>query len=175
MRTIRFNWAGLVCGGGRTSLRGLWVSGCLALTALAGEPAAEPSPAAPKPAVVQATAPAAPAPDALLRDWGIQITALRPSANGNLIDFRYRVVDPEKASVFANTKVKPVLIDQESGTSLHVPSMPKVGPLRSTNPRLRAGKIYTALFANPGARVKGGHKVTVVFGDFRAENLTVKE
>lgn len=107
--------------------------------------------------------------------WGIEVSALRLSAHGNLVDFRYRVVDPEKAAVLTNTKIKPVLVDQESGRELRVPSMPKVGQLRSTAQHLVAGKIYTALFANPGGVVKNGHKVTIVFGDFRAENLTVSE
>lgn len=107
--------------------------------------------------------------------WGIEVSALRLSAHGNLIDFRYRVVDPGKAVVLGNAKIKPVLVDQESGRELHVPSMPKVGQLRSTTQHLVAGKIYTALFANPAGAVKNGHKVTIVFGDFRAENLTVSE
>ncbi len=106
--------------------------------------------------------------------WGIEVNALRLSANGNMLDFRYRVIDPEKAAILGSAKIKPVLIDQESGAQLHVPSMPKVGQLRSTQ-RLVAGKIYTALFANPGAAVKKGQLVTIVFGDFRAENLTVSD
>jgi hypothetical protein len=105
--------------------------------------------------------------------WGIEVTALRVSAQGNLIDFRYRVLDAEKASLLGDPKNKAKLIDQETGKELHVPSMPKVGQLRSKSNRPTNGKVYTALFANPGAVVKPGQKVTVVIGDFRAENLTV--
>jgi hypothetical protein len=105
--------------------------------------------------------------------WGIQVSAIRLSANGNILDFRYRVMDPDKAAILGSSSVKPLLIDQETGAELHVPSMPKVGPMRSTAQRLRAGKIYIALFSNPHGDVKKGHKVTVVFGDCRAENLIV--
>lgn len=122
-----------------------------------------------------ATPSAKPAAEDLAAHWGIEVSALRLSAKGNLVDFRYRVIDPAKAAILGSTQIKPVLIDQTSGAELHVPSMPKVGPLRSTAQRLVAGKIYTALFSNPGLRVKKGHNVTIVFGDFRAENLTVGE
>ncbi len=114
-------------------------------------------------------------PQDLADRWGIEVTAIRLSAHGNMIDFRYRVLDTEKASVLGDPSVKPVLIDHDNGAQLRVPSMPKVGQMRSTAQRLHAGRIYTALFANPGGTVKKGHKVTVVFGDFRAEGLTVGE
>lgn len=111
----------------------------------------------------------------LAERWGIEVTAIRLSAHGSMIDFRYRVLDAEKASALGNPSVKPVLTDHDNGAQLHVPSMPKVGQLRSTAQRLRAGKIYTALFTNPGGAVKKGHKVSVAFGDCRAENLVVDE
>jgi hypothetical protein len=106
--------------------------------------------------------------------WGIQITALRISAAGNVIDFRYRVTDSDKASALGNPKSKPALIDKITGKILYVPNT-KAGQMRSTGQRLAAGKTYTALFANPGKVVKPGNKVTIVIGDFRAEDLTVGE
>jgi hypothetical protein len=106
--------------------------------------------------------------------WGIQITALRISAAGNVIDFRYRVTDSDKASALGNSKLKPALIDKATGKSLFVPNT-KAGQMRSTGQRLAAGKTYTALFTNPGKLVKSGSKVTIVIGDFRAEDLTVGE
>jgi len=134
-----------------------------------------PEPRSINPAAVTTNSIAGPAPQELAARWGIEVKALRLSANGNLIDFRYRVTDPEKAAIMGSAKIRPVLIDLDSGAQLHVPSMPKVGQLRSTTQRLVAGKIYTALFANPTGAVKKGHKVTIVFGDCRAENLTVDE
>ena len=106
--------------------------------------------------------------------WGIQITALRISAAGNVIDFRYRVTDSDKASALGNSKLKPALIDKATGKSLFVPNT-KAGQMRSTGQKLAAGKTYTALFTNPGKLVKSGSKVTIVIGDFRAEDLTVGE
>lgn len=109
---------------------------------------------------------------ALESKWGIQITALRVSAAGNVIDFRYRVTDAEKASVIGNPDSKAELRDRTSGKSLHVPST-KAGPMRSTGQKLTVGRTYTALFTNPGKVVKVGNKVDIIIGDFRAENLIV--
>lgn len=110
----------------------------------------------------------------LKEKWGIEVTSLRLSANGRMIDFRYRVFDPAKAATLGDPHSKPCLIDQATGARLKVPNMPKIGPLRQTATRLEAGKIYFALFANAGLVVKSGCKVTVEIGDFRAENLTVE-
>lgn len=42
--------------------------------------------------------------------WGIKVKSLRLSAGGNLLDLRYRVTDPEKASVlFKDKKTSPTL------------------------------------------------------------------
>ena len=107
--------------------------------------------------------------------WGVKVESLRTSANGHLLDFRYRIKDPDKALPLVDRRNKPYLIDQESGKVLSVPNTAKVGPMRST---VRYGKpkddrVYFVLFGNPGI-VKSGDRVTVVIGDFRAENLTVQ-
>jgi len=104
--------------------------------------------------------------------WGIKIEGIRLSAAGYMLDFRYRVIDPEKAAPLFDRQTKPYLIDQESGAKFIVPSPPKVGPLRTSNPP-QADRTYFILFANPGKYVKQGNKVTVVIGEFKAENLTV--
>ena len=113
-------------------------------------------------------------PESLEQKWGMQVTSLRLSANGYMVDFRYKVVDPEKAATLGDPKAKPYLLDQATGAKLVVPRSPKVGPLRQSATQLAAGKIYFALFSNPGKLVKKGNKVTVVIGDFKAENLIVE-
>jgi len=104
--------------------------------------------------------------------YGIEIQGIRMIGAGRLLDFRYKVIDPEKASPLMDSRAKPHLIDQESGSKLGVPSSPKVGSLRQKTRQPIAGKIYFILFGNPGV-VKPGGKVTVVIGDFKAENLIV--
>jgi hypothetical protein len=106
-------------------------------------------------------------------NWGIEITSLRMSAAGHMIDFRYRVLDAKKAETLFDRANKPYLIDQKSEKVLAVPSMGKIGPLRTSN-KPQEGRIYWMFFGNPGGLVKAGNKVTVVIGDFRAEDLVVQ-
>jgi hypothetical protein len=90
-----------------------------------------------------------------------------------MLDFRYRVVDAEKAAPLFDRKNKAYLIDQASGAKFLVPESPKVGALRTTRPPT-PGKNYVILFGNPDRFVKKGNRVTVMIGDFKAENLVVE-
>lgn len=116
---------------------------------------------------------AAPEEGQLAGQWGIEITSVRLTANDHMIDFRYRVVDAEKAKELFVRENKPALIHQESGKVLVVPATAKVGPLRNSDTP-KEGKIYWMFFGNAGMLVKPGDKATVVIGEFRAENLTVE-
>jgi hypothetical protein len=113
---------------------------------------------------------------ALKERWGIEVIGIRRTAAEYMLNFQYRVTDPDKALALFDRKIKPYLIDQTSGAAMMVPSPPKIGPLRQTtrNSGPVAGKTYFIFFANPAKFIKQGNKVTVVIGDFRAENLTVK-
>jgi hypothetical protein len=105
--------------------------------------------------------------------WGIHIEAVRLTAEGHLIDFRYRVVDPYKAENLMRRGDQAYLIDQASGAQLPVP-VTKVGQLRGTGQKPTAGRIYTVMFSSGAGVVRQGSAVTVVIGEFRAENLVVE-
>ncbi|MFZ5799349.1 MAG: hypothetical protein ACYCYR_11145 [Desulfobulbaceae bacterium] len=105
--------------------------------------------------------------------WGIEITSLRMTAAGHMIDFRYRVLDPEKARPLFDRRNKAYLIDEASGKVLSVPTTAKIGPLRTTGD-IKEGRIYWMFFGNTTGLVKAGSKATVVIGDFRAEHLVVE-
>jgi hypothetical protein len=104
--------------------------------------------------------------------WGIRILGIRRSAANYMLDFRYRVLDAEKAKPIFHRKTRPYLIDQASGTKLIVFSSPKTGPMRSTDTP-KVDRNYFTFFANPGRFIQAGNKVTVVIGDFKVENLVV--
>jgi hypothetical protein len=108
--------------------------------------------------------------------WGVEVLGVRRSAVGYMLDFRYKVIDPDKAAPLLNRKSKTFLIDEASGSTVQVPVPAKIGPLRQTirNSKPKAGRIYMVIFANPGRFIEPGSKVTVAIGDFRAENLTVQ-
>jgi hypothetical protein len=106
--------------------------------------------------------------------WGVEITSLRVTAAGSMIDFRYRVIDPVKAAELGDPESRLCLIDQASGVKMQVPSFPKTGPMRQTAKQLKTGRIYFIFFANAGRLVHSGSRVTIEIGDFRAENLVVE-
>lgn len=105
--------------------------------------------------------------------WGVEIERMRLTANGYMLDFRYRVLDPLKAMPLFDRNIKPYLIDEATGAMFAVPDPPKIGALRTTR-KPKPDRNYFIMFANPGKFVKPGNKVTVVIGDFRAENLIVQ-
>ena len=90
-----------------------------------------------------------------------------------MLDFRYRVVDAEKAKPLFRRKSRPQVIDQASGARMGVYSSPKTGPMR-TSDIPKVDRNYFIMFANPGRYIEVGNKVTVVIDDFRVENLTVQ-
>jgi hypothetical protein len=107
------------------------------------------------------------------RQWGVDVLGVRSTAAGYMLEFRYRVVDAEKARPLFERRTKPLLVDEASGATFAVPTPPKTGALRSSNPPL-AGRTYWMVFANPGGYVKPGRRVSVVIGEFRADGLVVQ-
>jgi hypothetical protein len=105
--------------------------------------------------------------------WGVGELRIKVAESGRLIRFDYRVLDPEKAAALNDKKAEPELLDAEARVKLVVPQMEKVGKLRqSSTPK--AGMTYWMAFSNPTFAVKRGHRVDVVIGSFRANNLMVE-
>ncbi len=107
------------------------------------------------------------------KEWGVEVIGVRPSAAGYMLDFRYRVLDAEKAAELVNRKVKPYLIVEKDGSTLRVPVTSKLGPLRQSAQFAKENRNYFMFFANPNRHVKSGDLVTVVIGDFKTEHLLV--
>lgn len=106
---------------------------------------------------------------------GIRMEGLRLSAAGYILDFRYRVLDPELAAPLLDRKIRPYLLDEATGAQLGVPDTAKLGQLRTTGRnKVTAEQDYFILFANPGRIVQSGNRMTLVMGDLRIENLVVR-
>jgi hypothetical protein len=104
--------------------------------------------------------------------WGVDSLGVKWAESGEIIRFTWRVLDAAKAVPLSDKKLQPVLIDQQAGVKLVVPSLEKVGQLRqSSTPE--AGRSYWMAFSNKGRLVKRGDRVTVVIGQFRADGLVV--
>ena len=105
--------------------------------------------------------------------WGVGELRVKVAESGSLIRFNYRVLDPQKAVALNDKKAEPVLFDAQAGVKLVVPQMEKVGKLRqSSTPK--TGMAYWMAFSNPTQAVRRGHRVDVVIGSFRANNLIVE-
>jgi hypothetical protein len=108
------------------------------------------------------------------QELGIKVLSLRLSAEGYIVDFRYKAVDPVKAELLFSRQIKPYLQHEATGKVIEVPTPAKIGPLRQTTNKPEAGKGYFMLFGNPGRFIHSGDKVTFIMGDHRIEHLTVE-
>ena len=107
------------------------------------------------------------------RKWGVEILFVRRTAAGYMIEFRYKVLDPEKAKPLFTRKTKPVMTHVETGTRLAVPTPAKTGALRNSDPPV-ADRTYWMFFANNGNVVQPGDRVDIQIGDFLVEGLVVQ-
>ena len=107
------------------------------------------------------------------RRWGVEVMDVRQTAAGYMLEFRYRVLDAEKAKPLFERQTKPALIHAETGATLIVPTPAKTGALRNSNPPIE-GRTYWMFFANPGKLVKSGQHVNVEIGEFRVDGLVVR-
>jgi hypothetical protein len=107
------------------------------------------------------------------RRYGVDHLQVRSTASGNSLEFRYHVLDVEKAKVLSDKRSVPALIDVRTGNRLAVPTMEKIGALRQTaTPEL--GREYWMVFSNPGKMVKPGQRVDIAIGTFRVSGLIVE-
>ncbi len=109
----------------------------------------------------------------LENEWGIELVRLGLSAAGYMIDFRYKLIDPEKADSLFNRKTKLYLVHQKTSKTIPVYNPAKVGPMRQTAIEPKSGRNYFIMFANPGRLIQPGDKITLIVGDSKIENLTI--
>jgi len=107
------------------------------------------------------------------RQWGIEPMFIRQTAGGYMLEFRYKVLDAEKAAPLFERRTKPILTHADSGARLIVPTPAKTGALRNSNAPIE-GRIYWMFFANPGQLVKPGQLVSIDIGKFHADRLVVQ-
>ena len=107
------------------------------------------------------------------RHWGIEVLFVRQTSAGYMLEFRYKVLDAEKARALFERQTKPMLTHVDSGARFVVPASPKTGALRNSNPPL-ADHTDWMFFANPGKFVKPGDTVSIEIGDFVANSIVVQ-
>lgn len=101
--------------------------------------------------------------------WGIRVTQIATTADGGMVDFRYQVVDPDKAlAMMDDLSTTPVLVAEDSGTLVNSAAM------MANKHDLHAGVIYFLLFRNTDGSIKAGRPVSVVIGDLRLEHVIAR-
>lgn len=107
------------------------------------------------------------------RNWGIEVIGVRPVSSGYMLNFRYRILDPEKAKILHDQKTKAYLRDEATGTMLAVPAMENIGELR-TGSTPEPGRTYFMIFGDPGKLVKAGSRVSILIGDLHIDDVIVE-
>ena len=106
------------------------------------------------------------------RNWGVDIVGVHLVTSGHMLEFRYRVLDAQKAARVNKKQANAFLIDEKSGARLTVPVMEKIGQLRQTAAP-EDGKTYWMVFGNEGKIVHPGDKVDISIGEFHLHGLAV--
>lgn len=107
------------------------------------------------------------------RTWGVDIVGVRLVSTEWMLEFKFRVLDPDKAAPLLDEHAKPYLVDDASGARLGVPAMENVGELRQhTTPN--SNRIYFMIFGNANKIVPRGGHVSVAIGQFQASGLPVQ-
>ena len=102
----------------------------------------------------------------LENEFGIRIRLVGITASGGLVDFRYRVVDLDKAlPLLGSHENMPGLVDEASGVALIAPE----GMMHHNV--LEADRTYFMHYPNAGNKIKPGSEVAVVMGDIRVESV----
>ncbi len=129
-------------------------------------------------AAEQGARPAAPAAPkettAAAEKLGIKSLGVWLLAAGNMLEFRYVVLDAKKSKPTFDKKLKTYLLEQGSGEKLDIPVDTKFGPVRASSRAPEVGREYYIMFKNFGHAVKRGSVVTLVIGDSKLENITVQ-
>lgn len=113
-------------------------------------------------------------PDTVEREWGVRITRLTLIAASGLVDLRYQVTDPEKASKVLDPEQSVYLLDEGNGKSVTTAQFPKLGNLRSQDGEPEAGREYFMGFSNPDGMFEAGDHVTLAVGSHRLEHVPVQ-
>jgi hypothetical protein len=116
-----------------------------------------------------ATVVASPEPRPAPSEAKLTVLSLRTTANGDLLDVRYKLTGVERVS--GDTKETYVL-DPATGERLGALGVSRVG-LLSTKHVDKAGTSFLIL-QNPGKKIKAGDRVTIVISGARADDVLVE-
>lgn len=102
--------------------------------------------------------------------WGIRPTLVAATADGGLVDFRFVVLDPEKASLLLGTEANlPVLRTEDRGTLVN-----SAAAMAGGRHDYNAGQTYFLLYRNTNGAIRPGTPLSILFGDLRIEHVVAR-
>jgi hypothetical protein len=110
--------------------------------------------------------PGTPASEAAIADkWGIRITHIAVLADGGLIDFRFQVLDPDKAAPLFELATRPIMIAEKTGKQVDSLYHPPHGH------DVVAGQSQYFIYNDNHGAIQSGTSVSVLLGDLRLEHV----
>lgn len=98
--------------------------------------------------------------------FGVRFAFLAVTADGGMVELRYRVVDEGRAANFGHyTETAPMLISEDTGEVVDVTIM------GLHNHRVEPGRQYYVLYRNTGGAIKSGRPVTIAVGDLELKHV----
>jgi hypothetical protein len=98
--------------------------------------------------------------------FGVRFAFLAVTADGGMVELRYRVVDEGKAANFGHyTETAPMLIAEDTGEIVDVTIM------GLHNHRVEPGRMYYVLYRNTGNAIQSHRPVTIAVGDLKLEHV----
>ena len=101
--------------------------------------------------------------------WGVRVTQVAVTADGGLVDFRFLVIDPDRALDMIQEEANLPVLKAEGGDGI-VQSAAKMAPTHD----LVAGRSYYILYRNTGGAIEPGRRISVVFDDLRLEHVVAQ-
>jgi hypothetical protein len=95
--------------------------------------------------------------------WGVRFTSLTVTADGGIVDLRFVVLDPSRATA--------LMADKETAPRVAVESDGEVvmSPTMALHRGLKPGRTYFLLYRNTGGLVRSGHEVSILAADLRID------
>lgn len=99
------------------------------------------------------------------RKFGVRFTFLAVTADGGMVELRYRVIDEGRAANFGHySETAPMIISEDSGKIADVTIM------GLHNHRVEPGRMYYVLYRNTGGAIQSGRPATIAVGDLKLEH-----
>jgi hypothetical protein len=105
---------------------------------------------------------------AVQEKFGIRITHIAVLADGGLIDFRFQILDPDKAAALFELESRPLLYVEATGKKVDSLYHPPHGH------DFLPGQSQYFIYNNHQGAIRSGSPVAVVLGELRLEHIIAK-